>query len=221
MKLTITGKQIDLGDALRAHVGASLEQVTGKYFNGAIDATVAFSRQSHLYRADLSVHVSRNIQMQSSGEAADAYVAFDQAAERLAKRLRRHKRRLVDHHRDVPHEPALPAQAYVLELAEADDGEGDVDAPLLPARTIAAGDTALLDKPATAGHEPDQPVIIAEMTMPIDVLTVSQAVMRLDLSDLQALMFRNRAHGGLNMVYRRPDGNVGWVDPQGSSQAVG
>ena len=219
MKLTITGKQIDLGDALRGHVGASLEQVTGKYFNGAIDATVAFSRQSHLYRADLSVHVSRNIQMQSSAEAGDAYVAFDQAAERLAKRLRRYKRRLVDHHRDAPPEPALPAQAYVLEMAESNDGEGAIEtAP--PAQAVSAGDAALLDKAATDA-DADQPVIIAEMTMPIDMLTVSQAVMRLDLGDLQALMFRNRAHGGLNMVYRRPDGNVGWVDPQGTSQVGG
>ena len=220
MKLTITGKQIDLGEALRGHVGASLEQVTGKYFNGVIDATVAFSRQSHLYRADLSVHVSRNIQMQSSGEAGDAYVAFDQAAERLAKRLRRHKRRLVDHHRDAPPEPALPAQAYVLEVAESNDGEGAVEAAR-PAQAVSTGDAALLDKAAATSPDADQPVIIAEMTMPIDMLTVSQAVMRLDLGDLQALMFRNRAHGGLNMVYRRPDGNVGWVDPQGTSQAGG
>jgi ribosomal subunit interface protein len=211
MKLTITGKQIDLGDALRGHVSESLEQVTGKYFNGAIDATVAFSRQSHLFRADLSVHVTRNILMQSSGEAGDPYVAFDQAADRLAKRLRRHKRRLSDHHRDAPMEPAVPAQAYVLEMtpAEADD-------------LAEAYDETATDVPAEAvegnGAEGD-PVVIAEMTTPIDVLTVSQAVMRLDLADLPALMFRNRAHGGLNMVYRRPDGNVGWVDPQGTSQA--
>lgn len=212
MKLTITGKQIDLGDALRGHVSESLEQVTGKYFNGAIDATVAFSRQSHLFRADLSVHVSRNILMQSSGEAGDPYVAFDQAADRLAKRLRRHKRRLSDHHRDAPTEPAVPAQAYVLEMtpAELDDLAGEHD------ETATESPAAALDG---NGAEGDRPVVIAEMTTPIDVLTVSQAVMRLDLGDLPALMFRNRAHGGLNMVYRRPDGNVGWVDPQGTSQA--
>ena len=220
MNLTITGKHIDLGDALRSHVGISLEQVTGKYFNGAIDAAVAFSRQSHLYRADLSVHVSRNIQMQSSGEAADPYVAFDQAADRLAKRLRRHKRRLSDHHRDVPAEPPLPAQAYVLNIAEADDDNVAFKDPL-PGPTGMQADTAVLEELKTREPECDQPVIIAEMTMPIDMLTVSQAVMRLDLGDLPALMFRNRAHGGLNMVYRRTDGNVGWVDPHGTSQAGG
>jgi ribosomal subunit interface protein len=210
MKLTITGKHIDLGDALRSHVGETLEQVTGKYFNGAIDAAVAFSRVSHLFRADLSVHVSRNILMQSSGEAGDPYVAFDQAADRLAKRLRRHKRRLSDHHRDAPSEPALPAQAYILEMG----GEEPAEA-LEP---VAEAEPSGADGDGAAA-EGDQPVVIAEMTTPIDMLTVSQAVMRLDLGDLPALMFRNPAHGGLNMVYRRADGNVGWVDPQGTSQA--
>jgi ribosomal subunit interface protein len=218
MKLTITGKQIDLGDALRSHVGESLDQITGKYFNGAIDATVAFSRQSHLYRADLSVHVSRNIVMQSSGEAVDPYLAFDQASDRLAKRLRRHKRRLADHHRDLPAEPSLPAQAYILEMGAEEVTPGaDGTADVLPAEAV--GEAAADEDGDGAEADADRPVVVAEMTTPIDMLTVSQAVMRLDLGDLPALMFRNRAHGGLNMVYRRPDGNVGWVDPQGTSQA--
>lgn len=195
MQLTVIGKQLDVGDALRTHVDDSLETITGKYFNGAIDATVVFSREAHLFRADVSIHVGRNLQMQSAAEADSPYLAFDQAADRMAKRLRRYKRRLNDHHKDTAAEPPVPASAYVLR-AEPEPGDG-----------------------SDGSEEPAQPVIVAEMTTPIDSLTVSQAVMRLDLADLPALMFRNRAHGGLNMVYRRPDGNVGWVDPQGSPPA--
>jgi ribosomal subunit interface protein len=192
MQLTIKGKQLDVGDALRTHVDETLGTITDKYFNGAIDATVVLSREAHLYRADVSIHVGRNLQMQSAAEADGPYQAFDQAADRMAKRLRRYKRRLTDHHKDLTPEPSLPASAYVL-MAEPEDM-------------------------ADGGEEPAQPVVVAEMTTPIDTLTVSQAVMRLDLADLPALMFRNRAHGGLNMVYRRPDGNVGWVDPHGTAQ---
>jgi len=193
MQLTVKGKQLDVGDALRTHVDQTLDTITGKYFNGAIDATVVLSREAHLFRADVSIHVGRNLQMQSTAEADGPYQAFDQAADRMAKRLRRYKRRLTDHHKDLAPEPSLPASAYVL-MAEPEDE-------------------------ADAAEEPAQPVVVAEMTTPIDTLTVSQAVMRLDLADLPALMFRNRAHGGLNMVYRRSDGNVGWVDPHGSAQA--
>ena len=188
MNLTVKGRQLDVGDALRTHVRDSLDQITGKYFNGAIDATVALSRQAHLFRADVSVHVSRSIQMQSSAEADTPYVAFDQAAERMAKRLRRYKRRIINHHRDVQEEPSISASAYVIE-AEPETVSEDHE-------------------------EPDQPVVVAEMMTPIETLSVSQAVMRMDLADLPALMFRNSAHGRLNMVYRRSDGNIGWVDPQ-------
>lgn len=192
MKLTVKGKQIDLGDALRSHVDETLTAITAKYFNNIIDATVVFAREAHLIRADLSVHVSRNLQMHSVAQADSPYKAFDQAAERIAKRMRRYKRRLSDHHKEIA-EPPLPAQTYILEAEPEEIPDGHV--------------------------EPTQPVVVAEMTTAIDALTVSQAVMRLDLGDLPALMFRNRAHGGLNMVYRRPDGNVGWVDPQGSRSA--
>ncbi len=195
MKLSVIGKQIDLGDALRSHVESVLTAVTAKYFSQAIDATVVFTREAHRMRADLAVHVSRNLAMQSVGLADSPYLAFDQAAEKLGKRMRRYKRRLSDHNKDqaVELEPALAARSYVLEAEP--------------------------EEPAEGHEEPAQPVVIAEMAMAIDALTVSQAVMRLDLGDLPALMFRNRAHGGLNMVYRRADGNVGWVDPQGGSSA--
>jgi len=189
MKLIVKGQQIDVGDALREHVRLSLDGVFDKYFGDAIDATVTFSRDAHFYRASVSAHVGRGIMAQSEATADQPYAAFDQAGERLAKRLRRHKRRLRDHHK-MPVE-TLNAGVYVL-AADAPDGESADE--------------------RTNGRPP----VIAEMKTEIETLTVSEAVMRLDLADGGAMMFVNRAHGGLNMVYRRPDGNVGWVDPQGN-----
>ena len=193
MQLIVKGQQIDVGDALREHVRESLDSVFGKYFGGAIEATVIFSRDAHLLRAALTVHVGRGITAQSEATADQPYAAFDIAADRLAKRLRRHKRRLRDHHK-LPPEQTLPTQAadhYVLAHDE-EDGAAEADG---------------------------QPAVVAEMKAEILALTVSEAVMRLDLEDSGALMFVNRAHGGLNMVYRRPDGNIGWVDPKGNRGA--
>jgi ribosomal subunit interface protein len=194
MNLTVKGKQLDVGDALRTHCAERLDSVTSKYFGDAIEATVVFSREAHLYRADLSMHVGRNIQMNAGAEAAEPYVAFDGAVDRLAKRLRRYKRRLRDHHREEAG-PPIAAQAYVLQAEPEAEAETE---------TEEAAD--------------EQPIVIAEMTTPVETLTVTQAVMRLDLAELPALMFRNPAHGGLNMVYRRPDGHVGWVDPRGTRE---
>jgi ribosomal subunit interface protein len=193
MQLTVTGKQIDVGDALRDHVADSLAGLFDKYFGSAIEATVVLSRDAHRFRAQISAHVGRGITMGSEAAAEAPYAAFDSAAEHLGKRLRRHKRRLRDHHRQAVE--AEPARQYVL----------------------AAGDAAAADDEPVAGD--GAPAIIAEMATEVPTLSVGEAVMRLDLADGGALMFRNRAHGGLNMVYRRPDGNIGWVDPQGNRPA--
>ena len=193
MNVIVNGRHIDVGDALRQHVSESLTHVFGKYFGDAIDVTVSFSREAHLLRASVSAHVGRGIVAQSHAIADQPYAAFDLAAERLGTRLRRHKRRLRDHHK-TPLE-TQPARHYVL----AADSE---------AETGGAAETAN-----------GRPAVIAEMKTEIPVLTASEAVMRLDLEDSGALMFVNRAHGGLNMVYRRPDGNVGWVDPKGNTGA--
>ena len=196
MNLTVKGKNIDVGDALRSHISTSLDSIFSKYFSHAIEATVTLSKQVHLFSAQVSVHVGRGILLQSEAEADQAYSAYDKAAEHLSTRLRRYKRRLRDHHRaDIQTQRA--AQYYVV---SANDLDGAVD------DHEPAGDTA--------------PVIIAEMQTEIPSLTVSEAVMRLDLSDQKAMMFLNRAHGGLNMVYRRNDGNIGWVDPSMTSTAM-
>lgn len=212
MHLAVKGKQIDVGDSLRTHVADSLNGMIGKYFGNPIEATVVFSREAHLFRADISVHVGRGIVLHSVSNADEPYPAFDTAAEKLAKRLRRHKRRLRDHHHEQARaEEPMPASQYVLrgdgEHPEAEDqgaddqGAGDQNA--------ARGETA-----HGMNGEAEPPVIVAEMATTIETLTVGEAVMRMDLGDLPALMFRNRAHGGLNMIYRRGDGHVGWVDPK-------
>lgn len=193
MQVVVTGKQIDVGDALSGHVDAQLSETVEKYFDHPVDAAVVFSREgkSGDIRTDISVHVGRNIQMHGRGQAGDAYAAFDLAAERIAKQLRRYKRRLRDHHRrEGAAEAAVLAQKYVLAPDGAEENE------------------------QVTGEE--NPVVIAEMTTSIESLTVGEAVMRMDLADTSAFMFRNRAHGGLNVVYRRTDGNVGWIDPQGN-----
>jgi ribosomal subunit interface protein len=189
MQLTVRGKQLDVGDALRMHVAQTLDGLIGKYFGNPIEATVVLSREAHLLRAQISVHIGRGILLQSEAAADAPYTAFDAAAEHMAKRLRRYKRRLRDHHRN-DHE-AEPARQYVL-APEGDDFTEPVDGV------------------------PAEPMIVAEMQTDIPTLSVSEAVMRLDLSEAAAIMFRNRAHGGLNMIYRRGDGNVGWVDPRGN-----
>jgi ribosomal subunit interface protein len=194
MQLSVKGKQIDVGDALRNHVESQLNDVIGKYFNSSLDAHVTFSREAHMFCADIVVHAGRGITLQSKASADEPYPAFDMAADRMARRLRRYKKKIIDlHHESSTHrQPDEVANAFVLHGQE-------------PEREEEAN---------------DNPVVVAEMTTPIESLTVSEAVMRLDLGDLPALMFRNRGHGGFNMIYRRADGHIGWIDPtNGAAQA--
>ncbi|MEM7225899.1 MAG: ribosome-associated translation inhibitor RaiA [Pseudomonadota bacterium] len=202
MQLSVKGKQLDIGAALRSHVEDSLDRILGKYFGDAIDARVILSREAHRYRAVVSAHVGRNIMVEAHGEAGEPYPAFDAAADRLSKRLRRHKSRLRDHHKDGagPLE-TVPAQQYILAGPDGHGGDDEIEEDDL-------------DGDAAAGA--NQPVVVAEMSAEIPSLTVSEAVMRMDLADLPAMMFRNSAHGGLNMIYRRGDGNIGWLDPRGN-----
>jgi len=201
MQLSVKGKQIDVGDALRIHVEASLSAIVDKYFEKAIEAHAVFSRQGSLIRSDLSVHLRRDILVQGQASAGDAYAAFDSAAEHIAKRIRRYKRRLRDRHGETHAAAAenLSARSYVL-AEEPEDAEGAAE-PLL--------------------NGADQPVIVAEMTCDIPSLTVGEAVMRMDLADVPTFIFRNRAHGGVNVVYRRRDGHIGWVDPGHADASLG
>jgi ribosomal subunit interface protein len=160
-----------------------------KYFGDAIEANVMLSREAHLYRAQIGAHIGRGIDMHSQADADTPYVAFDLAAAHLGKRLRRYKRRLRDHHRSET--PIETGAQYIL-----------------------AGEDGDTEPSAEANN--GSPVIVAEMATKIPTLSVSEAVMRLDLQNGIAMMFRNSAHGELNMVYRRNDGTIGWVDPRGN-----
>jgi ribosomal subunit interface protein len=197
MQLTVTGKQVDVGDALRRHVESALDSLLSKYFGSAIEAHAVFAREGHLIHAEISLHIGRGIVINSGAAAADHYPAFDAAAERLAKQLRRYKRRLRDHHGKVHAsvERAETARSFVLApIDEEADAEADADA-----------DAGTADGAS--------PVVIAEMSTELPRLTVGEAAMRLDLADAPVLLFRNRTHGELNLVYRRGDGNIGWIDP--------
>lgn len=206
MELTVQGKQVDVGDALRSHVTGKLEDIDQKYFNHATDATVTFSKEGHghgQFRVHISYLVAKNIIVNTEAEAGDPYGAFDMAAEKAAKRLRRYKKKLRDHHarsEKTPEAEILKARDYILAVE--------------PEREAAEQDNE--DDSVPQG---DDPVVVAEMATAIETLSVSEAVMRMDLAGQSALLFRNASHGGLNMVYRRSDDNVGWVDPEGNVAA--
>ena len=198
MQLSVQGKQLDIGDALRSHIDDRLRRALGKYFGDALEVKVTLGREAHLYRATIFAHVGRRIHMEAHGEAGEPYPAFDLACDHLSKRLRRHKRRIRDHHKEgLEEREVLNAQQYIL---SAGDEDGDAD-DFRPEGNEVSG---------------EQPIVVAEMATQILSLTVSEAVMHMDLANLQALMFRNSAHGGLNMIYRRSDGNIGWIDPHGN-----
>ena len=192
MRTQVHGKQIDVGSALRVATEEKVASSVAKYFDRDANATITYSKENHEFLCDCLVHLASGLTVQTSGAANDAHVARDLALERLEKRLRRYRRRLKDHH--------AKAQA--------------------PVETVIATDYVIDDETESVGEEPASldPMIIAELKSEVRSLTVGEAVMHMNLSDLPALLFINRGTGGFNMVYRRRDGNVGWVDPGVRSQ---
>jgi ribosomal subunit interface protein len=195
MQITVSGKQVELSDALRTRVAEQLDLIAGKYFDHAQEANVTFSRARSFFPCDINVHAGRGLTLRGEGEAADAHSAFDDAAEHIAKRLRRYRRRVNEHARDLANR-ARPeiARQYVLRQEEE--------------RSPADGDGR--------SQTPAYATVIAESPADINVLSVGEAVMRMDLADQQVLMFRNSATNELNVIYRRSDGNIGWIDPSAS-----
>ena len=187
MQIKVTGKNLDVGDALREHIESRLLQVQQKFFDGSVHAHVTVEKRRVGFHTDCALHLSTGLVLQAEGTGAEAHPSFDQAASHLEKQLRRYKQRMRDHHR-VRHEPVRQsdAQSYVI-----------------PAATDAS------EEDTGAAH----PVIVAETGVKLPELSVGEAVMQLDISTSPFLLFRNGGHGGLNLVYRRPDGNIGWVDP--------
>ncbi len=188
MQYQISGKQIDIGEALQTHVKAELGSIVEKYAHRPTDANIIFSRSANEYVCETTVHMSTGLTASARAHSHEIYAAFDQCGDKMEKQLRRYKRRLKDHHKD---------------RAEPVDFSG-------AASYILAGtETAEESEPETL-----QPMIIAEMETSIPTLSVGEAVMRMELTGQNLFVFRNEGHKGVNVVHRREDGNIGWIDPR-------
>ncbi|NCT40136.1 MAG: ribosome-associated translation inhibitor RaiA [Alphaproteobacteria bacterium] len=199
MELSVHGKQIDVGDALRTHVSDKLEDLNEKYFNHATFATVTFSKEGHgkpRIKTHINVQLGKNIMVAADSIDPDPYAAFESAATKVGKQMRRYKKKLRDHHDRMeltPEDEMRKARDYVLAAIPEQNDDPSSD--------------------ETEIQTDDNPAVIAEMTTEIQTMSVSDAVMRLDLSGECALLFYNASNNNLNMVYKRSDGNIGWVDP--------
>ena len=187
MRYQISGKQIDIGEALQTHVRTELDGVLSKYAGRPTDANIIFSRSAHEYVCEATVHLSTGLTATARAHATEIYASFENCCEKLDKQLRRYKRRLKDHHRDRTEPVELfGAASYILASEEQDED---------------------------AEPETLQPIIVAEMETKIPSLSVGEAVMQMELAGAPVLVFRNEGKAGLNVVYRRDDGNIGWIDP--------
>ena len=186
MPFRVSGKNIDIGEALRERVSARIVEALAKYFDGGYSGHVTVEKEGFGFRTECAVHLDSGIVLHTEANAADAYASADQAALRIEKRLRRYKRRLKDHHAARTNGSAIDAPSFVIEAPSHESDE----------------ETAEFN-----------PVIIAETTMVLKQLSVSEAVMELDMTGAPVVVFRHASHGRVNLVYRRPDGNVGWIDP--------
>ena len=188
MRYKITGKQIDIGEALQTHVQTQLNDVVAKYAERPTDANVIFSRSGHEYVCEATIHLSTGLNATAKAHSHEIYAAFEDCAAKMEKQLRRYKRRLKDHHRERSEPVELfGASSYILAAEEqAEDAE----------------------------PESLQPIIVAEMETKIPSLSVGEAVMQMELAGVPVLVFRNEGKQELNVVYRRDDGNIGWIDPR-------
>ncbi|MEO6300497.1 MAG: ribosome-associated translation inhibitor RaiA [Paracoccaceae bacterium] len=188
MRYQISGKHIDIGEALQTHVKAELGEVVEKYAQRPTDAVIVFSKVAHEHNCEAIIHLSTGLTAQAKGHATDIYAAFESCREKMDKQMRRYKRRLRNHHKDRPEPVEFESSAgYIFASSEgAEDSETD---------TL-------------------QPIVVAEMESKIPTVTVGEAVMQLELAAQKFLVFRNEGHGGVNVVYVRDDGNIGWIDPR-------
>ncbi len=200
MQVQVFGKHVDVGEALRGRVSEDLQGAIGKYFERGGDAEVVISRDGSGFRVDCLVTLASGQQLQSHGVAADAHSAFSQALNKVETRIRRYKRRLKSH---TPSANAKAAETAALYILKPPDDETDGE--------WGGGDDA----------RPPAAMIIAESQAVLRTMTVSMAVMDMDLTESQTIVFRNAAHGGLSVVYRRSDGNIGWIDPERTMASKG
>jgi ribosomal subunit interface protein len=204
MHVQVSGKQVDVGLALRTRITDDLIAGIGKYFERGGDADVVVGRDGYGFCVDVVVRLASGLRLTAKGEGGDAPSAFAAALDRIETRIRRYKRRLKNHH---PHlgGPRGPLETAPLVVLRADE-EGDFD--------------AAWEEETEADSGPPAALIIAESQSQIKTLPVSMAVMELDLTDAPLVLFRNAGHGGLSVVYRRADGNIGWIDPERTAGAL-
>ncbi len=191
MQISVSGKGVEVGEALRQHIEDQVKEHVTKYIDRVTNMHAVVSREAHSFRVDITGNLGTHAGMviRSRGQSSDVYAAFDDSLDKMTKQLRRYKRKITNHHKQAP-DSVLPVKGmkYVL--------------------------------PPQTGEEDDDKssgLVIAEKPTHIETMTVSEAVMKMDLQDLPALMFFNKAHGRLNVVYRRVDGNISWVDPEGQA----
>lgn len=184
MSLRISGKNLDIGDAFRAQVETRIGDAVAKYFDGGFSGLVTLERDGSAFKTDCTIHLDTGIVLRVEGRAQEPHASLDKAAERFEKRLRRYKGRLKEHHAHR-RSAVEPAASYVI---------------------------AALDEEAEMAADYN-PTIIAEETTSLETMTVGNAVIAMDLSEAQVVVFRNAGHGGINVVYRRTDGHIGWIDP--------
>jgi ribosomal subunit interface protein len=202
MQVQVSGKHVAVGEALKSRVIDELIASIGKYFGRGGDGEVVVSRDGHGFRVDCAVTLASGQRLQSHGLGGDAHAAFSEAVEKIERRIRRYKRRLKGHTTQASAKVAETAALYVLRAPGETDAEDGWDE---------ADDEA---------HAPPTAMIIAETQASLATMTVSMAVMQLDLTESQTIVFRNAAHGGLSVVYRRPDGNIGWIDPERTTRGL-
>ena len=189
MSLRISGKHMELGDSFRSTISGRIADAIEKYFDGGFSGHVTVEKNGSRYAADCNLHLDSGVSLQAEGHGQEPQVAFDQAAERIEKRLRRYKRKLKD--RNVEQVQVEDVAYRVMEHV-ADDDEIEM----------------------AADHAP---VIVAESSLSLKTLSVANAVMELDMKDSPVFVFRNSKTKHVNIVYRRNDGNIGWIDPAGSN----
>jgi ribosomal subunit interface protein len=208
MQVQISGKHIDVGEALRSRISDELLSSIGKYFERGGDADVVVGKAGHAFQVDCSVRLASGHRLESSGAGGDAHSAFGDALAKVEARIRRYKRRLKNHHHPSG-KIAETASIMVLRATDLDASESWDDDPW--DADVAGADSS---------NAPPKGMVIAETQAPLKTMTVSMAVMELDLTESQAIVFRNAAHGGLSVVYRRADGNIGWIDPERTKPPV-
>ncbi len=185
MSLQISGKHMNVGDALSTRIQDRLDEAVAKYFQGGYQGRVTLEKQGSRYACDCTIHLDSKFDLQGTAIETDPTAAFETAAEKVEKRLRRYKRRLKDHHANASKEARLEVAYSVFEQPDPDEE--------IP--------------------EDYNPVVIAESLTSVATQSVADAVMQLDRADNPVVVFTNAGSGKTNVVYRRADGNIGWIDP--------